>query len=257
MTSENGSKSLACNQSLETNRWGTFYGIGVGPGDPELLTIKAVRLIQQCDVITFLGSKKNRSIARDIAAVALESGGNPKQIEQGFVMPMSNSREIANKVYNEAASAVSAHLEQGKDVGFLCQGDPFFFGSFSYLHDRLNDKFDTQVIPGISSINASAALTQRPLTLLAENVAIISGRRSNQDILETLNSFDNVAIMKPGLRRPEILKVLANAGRTKDANYIEYAGQPHQKIVKDISLLDDGPGPYFSLFLINRQRDYR
>ena len=238
------------------NKFGTFYGIGVGPGDPELITLKAFRLIQQCDVITFLGSKKGRSIARDIAIGALESGGNPNRIEQGFVMPMSDSRETANNVYDEAAAAIASHLQQGKDVGFLCQGDPFFFGSFSYLHERLSDKYNTVVVPGISSINAGAALTERPLALLAENVAVISARRSNQDILDTLNSFDNVAIMKPGIRRAEILKVLGDAGRSGDANYIEYAGQSRQKIVKDVSLLDDRPGPYFSLFLVNRQRDY-
>ena len=172
-------------------------------------------------------------------------------------MPMSNRREIANKAYDDAASVIAAHLQQGRDVGFLCQGDPFFFGSFSYLHNRLSDKFNTVVIPGISSINASAALTQRPLTLLAENLAIISGRQGDQDILETLNSFDNVAIMKPGIRRAAILNILEAAGRSGDTNYIEYAGQTRQKIVKDVSLLDDGPGPYFSLFLVNRQRDYK
>ncbi len=244
-------------QQNAINRLGTFYGIGVGPGDPELLTLKAFRLIQQCDVITFLGSKKGRSIARDIAAGALESGGNPNRIEQGFVMPMTENRVTANTVYDEAAATIASHLQQGKDVGFLCQGDPFFFGSFAYLHKRLSDNYNTIIVPGISSINASAALTERPLALLAENIAIISGRRSDQDILDTLNSFDNVAIMKPGIRRAAILNVLENSGRSRDANYIEYAGQSRQKIVKDVSLLDESPGPYFSLFLVNHPRAYR
>ena len=171
-------------------------------------------------------------------------------------MPMCESRDIANAVYDEAAVYITEYLEKGKSVVFLCQGDPFFFGSFSYLHDRLGDRFNTEVIPGISAINASAALTGRALGLLAENIAIISGRRDDQDILNTLNQFDNIAIMKPGRRRQAIISLLKEAGRTEDTCYIEYAGQPQQKIVTDITHLSQEPGPYFSLFLVNSPRNY-
>lgn len=243
--------------SIDKHLSGRFYGIGVGPGDPELLTLKAWRLIRQCDVITYLVSDRGNAMAREIAAEALNNPSNPRQQQQAFVMPMCDNREIANRVYDEASQAISQYLNEGRDVGFLCQGDPLFFGSFSFLHDRLSAQYETFVVPGVSSINAGAALTGTAVTRLTENLAIISGRRNDDDIFNTLTSFDNVAIMKPGRRRAKILELIRQSKRSEDACYIEYAGQPKQKIVRDISTLDDGTGPYFSLFLINCSGNYR
>ena len=235
---------------------GVFYGVGVGPGDPELMTMKAVRLVQACDLVTYLSSDNGNSMARNIAAMALADSSNPNQQEAAIVMPMCESREVANSVYDEAASLIASHLDKGEQVVFLCQGDPFLFGSFAYLYDRLADNYQVEIVPGISSINASAALCGKPLGLLAENIAIISGRRANDDILQTLKQFDNVAIMKPGRRRAELLGLIEAANRVDDCCYIEYAGHENQRIVQDIRTLDTQPGPYFSLFLVNRARNY-
>jgi len=243
------------NDSSSQSR-GVFYGVGVGPGDPELMTMKAVRLIQQCDLVTYLSSENGNSMARTIAASALKDRIRPGQQEQAIVMPMCESREVANSVYDEASRLIAGHLDKGEQVVFLCQGDPFFFGSFSYLYDRLADNYQVEIVPGISSINASAALCGKPLGLLAENIAIISGRRGSDDILQTLRQFDNVAIMKPGRRRAELLALIERANRIDDCCYIEYAGHENQRIVHDIRTLDSRPGPYFSLFLINRPRNY-
>lgn len=241
---------------------GTFYGVGVGPGDPELLTLKALRIIQQCALITYLRSdrsdsatqNKTQGMARDIASAAVASATHPEQKEYAITMPMCETRAVANAVYDDAALAIANHLEHGQDVVFLCQGDPFFFGSFAYLYERLNGRYPIEIVPGVTSINASSALSGKPLSLQAENLAIISGRRCAQDILHTLSHFDNVAIMKPGRRRAELLQLIAQAGRTQDSCYIEYAGHKNQKIVYDIASLNAQPGPYFSLFLINRAR---
>jgi len=235
---------------------GIFYGVGVGPGDPELMTMKAVRLIQECSLVTYLSSDKGYSMARNIAASVLAESNSPDQQEKAIVMPMCDSRELANSVYDEAAGLIAGHLDKGERVAFLCQGDPFLFGSFSYLYDRLVDKYQVEIVPGVSSINASAALVGKPLGLLAENIAIISGRRSSDDILQTLQQFDNVVIMKPGRRRAELLAIIEQANRVDDCCYIEYAGHEKQRIVDDIRTLDKLPGPYFSLFLVNRSRNY-
>ena len=234
---------------------GQFYGIGVGPGDPELLTLKAWRLIRQCDVITYLSSDRGYSMAREIAADALDNPTNPEQRQRAFVMPMCENREAADRVYDQAAQIIARHLGKGRDVGFLCQGDPLLFGSFSCLHDRLNGQYPTFVVPGINSINACAALTGTAMTRLTENLAVISGRRGDDDILDTLIRFDNIAIMKPGRRRARILELIDRSNRSKDACYVEYAGHSRQKIVHDITTLDDGMGPYFSLFLIHCSRN--
>jgi len=243
------------NDSSSQSR-GVFYGVGVGPGDPELMTMKAVRLIQECDLVTYLSSENGNSMARTIAASALKDRIRPGQQEQAIVMPMCDSREVANAVYDEAARLIASHLDKGEQVVFLCQGDPFLFGSFAYLYDRLADNYQVEIVPGISSINASAALCGKPLGLLAENIAIISGRRGSDDILQTLKQFDNIAIMKPGRRRAELLALIERANRIEDCCYIEYAGHENQRIVRDIRTLDSRPGPYFSLFLINRPRNY-
>ncbi len=240
--------------SPDNNSSGRFYGIGVGPGDPELLTLKAWRLIRQCDVVTYLSSDRGYSMAREIAADALVDPSNPGQQQRAFVMPMCENREIANRVYDEAAHTIAGHLDEGRDVGFLCQGDPLLFGSFSCLQDRLSGQYPTFVVPGINSVNACAALTGTAMTRLTENLAVISGRRDDDDILDTLIRFDNIAIMKPGRRRARILELIKRSNRSEEACYIEYAGHSRQKIVRDITLLDDGAGPYFSLFLIQCSR---
>ena len=238
---------------------GIFYGVGVGPGDPELLTLKAVRVIQHCALIAYLCSDRHgmsQNMARNIAGKVISEASYHGQQEYPIMMPMCDQRDRANAVYDEAARVIANHLEAGQDVAFLCQGDPFFFGSFAYLYGRLNHRYQVEIVPGVTSINASSALLGKPLGLLAENIAIISGRRSDADILQTLNHFDNVAIMKPGQRRVALLQLIAQAHRTADACYIEYAGQENQKIVHDITLLEAQPAPYFSLFLINRPRHY-
>ena len=236
---------------------GTLYGVGVGPGDPELLTLKAHRLIQQADVITYLSSEKGNAMARAISSASLDKTSNPAQQEHAIVMPMNENRTVINQVYDAAAKVISDHLDNGKNVVFLCLGDPFFFGSFAYLHDRLSEQYAVEAIPGVTAINACVALTGRPIGLLAENSAIISGRRDDDDILQTLQQFDNIAIMKPGRRRPDLLRLIKQAGRCDDSCYIEYAGQPNEKIVYDISTLDaEIAGPYFSLFLVSKSRNY-
>ncbi len=239
---------------------GTFYGVGVGPGDPELLTLKAVRIIQQCDLVTYLysnGHATTRAMARDIATATLSAATHRQQKEYAIIMPMCESRDVANAVYDEAAQVIADTLECGQDVVFLCLGDPFFFGSFAYLYDRLHHRYSVETVPGVTSINASSALSGKPLGLLSENLAIISGRRSDEDILHTLSHFDNVAIMKLGTRRPRLLQLIDQAQRTQDCCYIEYVGQKNQRIVHDITLLELEDAPYFSLFLINHARDYR
>lgn len=236
---------------------GTLYGVGVGPGDPELLTLKAHRLIQQADLITYLSSENGNAMARAISSASLDKVSNPTQQEHAIIMPMNENRDAINLVYDSAASVIAEHLDDGRNVVFLCLGDPFFFGSFAYLFDRLSERYPVETIPGITAINASVALTGRPIGLLAENSAVISGRRDDDDILQTLDQFDNIAIMKPGRRRPDLLRLIKKAGRGTDTCYIEYAGQPNQKIVYDINTLDtEIAGPYFSLFLISKSRDY-
>lgn len=232
---------------------GTFYGVGVGPGDPELITLKALRLIQRAPVVAYLANEEGTSQARVIAreAFAEQSAG---QIEIPISMPMSTDRRLANEAYDGGAELIRTHLHEGRDVVFLCEGDPLFFGSFAYLLERLRGEFTCQVVPGISSVNAAAAELQHPLTMLKESFVVVSGRHTDEQLRTALNDHDSVVIMKAGRARPRILALLAETGRAEDARYLEYIGRENQRIETNLAQLVSESGPYFSLFVVTRER---
>ena len=231
---------------------GVFYGVGVGPGDPLLLTLKAHQLIQSADVVSYLANESGTSQARDIAQYSLEGATNTP-IEVAIPMPMSTDRSAANAAYDAGAQAIAEHLKQGRSVVFLCEGDPLFFGSFSYLLQRLADTHTCQVVPGISSVNASASALQQPLTLLQESFVVMSGRHTDAQLEQALLTHDSIVIMKAGRARPRILALLEQTNRLQDGNYLEYIGRDNQHIQTDLTQLANETGPYFSLFVVLRQ----
>lgn len=232
-----------------------FIGVGVGPGDPELITLKAARLIQQADVISYLCNQEGRSQAKHIARLVLADTHAQEEIP--IIMPMREDRTVANQRYDQGAASIQAAINAGKTVVFLCEGDPLFFGSFAYLLDRLQDSCRCEVVPGISSVHAAASVLQAPLTMQKESFAVISGRHDDDTLDKTLRLHDSVVIMKAGLSRQRILQALKRAQRTADAHYLEYIGRDQQVIEPDVSQLNDEAGPYFSLFVITRKnRDH-
>lgn len=238
--------------SHHDNTAGTLYGVGVGPGDPSLITLKAHRLIARAPVLCYVSNADGRSIARSIAAESIAASVVADRIELPVVLAMCSERGDANAAYDRAAAGIAGHLERGDDVVFLCEGDPLFFGSFANVLERLAPSQRVEVVPGVTSIHASAALAGRAFGRLAESVAIVSGRHGDAQILATLERFDNVAIMKPGTRRARLLALLEQAGRRADACYLEHVGHDNQRVVHDVSTLDGDPGPYFSVFLVTR-----
>ena len=244
--------SLEKNNSMNAQ----FIGLGVGPGDPELITLKAHRLMQNADVVSYLANEKGSSQARDIAQHSL-AGSKAGQVEIPVPMPMKNDRTGANRAYDLAAEKIRTVVSEGKSVVFLCEGDPLFFGSFSYLLDRLQDEMTCAIVPGISSVHAASSALKLPLSMLKESVAIINGRHSDEKIRQTLQQHDSVIIMKAGPYRPKILAALADTGRSDEAHYLEYIGRDEQIIVDDVSQLGDDKGPYFSLFVVLKKERIR
>ncbi|WP_369922527.1 precorrin-2 C(20)-methyltransferase [Marinomonas polaris] len=237
--------------SETSQKTGRFIGVGVGPGDPELITLKALRLIQRASVVSYLANDEGGSQAKTIASEAF-AGVTHAQNEIAIVMPMSTDRSLANKAYDNGAKAIADELSQGKDVVFLCEGDPLFFGSFAYLLERLEGDFQCQVVPGVSSINAASSALNHPLTVLKESFAVVSGRHTAQQIDMALDQHDSVVIMKAGRARPRILMALRKTNRIQDAKYLEYIGRENERIVRDVSTLEDKAGPYFSLFVVTK-----
>lgn len=233
-----------------------FIGIGVGPGDPELMTLKAARLIKQADVISYIANEQGESQAKNIASTVLaeaaEQGRQHSEIP--VLMPMCDDRTIANKVYDKACEKIQVALNNKQSVAFICEGDPLFFGSFAYLLERLQKvNIACEVVPGISSVHAAASRLQLPLTMLKESFAVMSGRHSFDELIDSLATHDSVVIMKAGRSRQKIIRALKKAGRLSDAKYLEYIGRDNEKIELDISQLTD-EGPYFSLFVVTKNR---
>ena len=148
------------------NKIGTLHGVGVGPGDPELLTVKAARLIGNAPVVAYLTANGKDSTARDIAKSYIPASAEHLIID----MPMRVEREPGEKAYDAGAAAIAVHLKQGRDVVMLCEGDPFFYGSFMYLFARLAGDYPCAIVPGVTSITASAAALRRPLSARNEVV---------------------------------------------------------------------------------------
>ncbi len=229
-----------------------FIGVGVGPGDPELMTLKALRLIQSADVISYMATENKQSQSKSIAADALSTVSKEQEYIP-IVMPMSYDRSLANQAYDQASLLIQQAIDAGKTVVFLCEGDPLFFGSFAYLLERLQHKNVCQVVPGISSVHAASSTLQLPLTVLQESFAVVSGRHSAEQLLTALQTHDSVVIMKAGRSRQKIMAALAASNREQDATYLEYIGREGEYIQRDIHQLEGEVGPYFSLFVVLRK----
>jgi precorrin-2/cobalt-factor-2 C20-methyltransferase len=227
---------------------GTLYGVGVGPGDPELLTLKAVRILQSVPVVAYPAVPGGGSQARDIAAAWLTG-----QREVPIAVSCQADRGPALRAYDAAAVILAEALAAGQDAAVLCEGDPLFYGSFSYLLERLADRFPCIVIPGITSVSAVAAVSVRPLVSGDEAVCILPATADPATLRRALSEYPNVAILKPGRLRPRILDLLRDTGRLADAVYVEQATRTAQRIVTTVAELPATPGPYFALFLITRK----
>ena len=228
---------------------GTLYGVGVGPGDPELMTLKAHRLIASAKVVAYPAPDSGESFARSIAASAIRDDA----IEIPMVVPMRVERFPAQDVYAKAAETIAAHLGEGEDVIVLCEGDPFFYGSFMYLFARLVDRFPTEIVPGVSSLGACSAALRRPLTARNDVLTVIPGPLPDEDMRAKIDAAEAVAIMKVGRHLPRIRALLSTMGLTANAGYVERASLSEQAVLP----LADAPdsAPYFSMILIYKGDD--
>lgn len=223
---------------------GTLYGLGVGPGDPELLTLKADRLLRAAPVVAYPAPDTGSSFARQIVAETISAD----QIEIPIIVPMRVERFPARRVYDEAARVIAEHLQSGRDVAVLCEGDPFFYGSFMYLYERLADRFSCEIVPGVSSMMASAAALRRPLAARNDVLCVVPGPLSDADIESRLAAADAVAIIKIGRHFSRIVSLLEKLNLVSCAGYLERVSLPEERILP-LSQAGDS-APYFSMILI-------
>lgn len=223
---------------------GCLYGLGVGTGNPELITLKALRILQSVTVVAYPASETGNSFARSIVAEFLQDN----QIEIPIVLPFKLEKS-AQPFYDKASQQLAEHLNNGRDVAVLCEGDPFFYGSFMYIYDRLSQKFDTEIVPGISSVMAGAAMIGIPLTYRNDVFMVVSGILSEEVLKEKLKVADAAVIIKLGKNFNQVKQVLQELGLIERAKYIENATRENQKILS-INEVEAETVPYFSLIVI-------
>lgn len=224
---------------------GTLYGVGLGPGDPELLTLKAHRLISTAKVISYPAPDTGPSFARAIAADYFPDGVR----EIPIVIPMRESRFPAKEIYDRAADEIAGILDDGTDVITLCEGDPFFYGSYMYVFERLSERYPTVIVPGVTSLTACAAALRRPLTSRTDILTVIPGTLPDDEIRARINNAQSIALMKVGRHMPRLRTLLDDLGLTEKAGYVERASLPEQKAMPLTEFTAD-KAPYFSMILI-------
>lgn len=227
---------------------GTLWGIGVGPGDPELLTLKAVRLLREVDIVASLAGEGSDRIARAIAAPHVPAGSH----ELVFTAPMRADRETRARFYDDVADRLASQLDAGLDVGFLCLGDPLFYGSFVHLLVRLGTRCPCAVVPGITAVSAAAAAIGVPLARGTETVAILPGTLSETELARRLDSADVVVIPKLGRHLPRIRRLLERHGLVGRTWIASELGSERQR-VSPLADWRHEAAPYMSLLLIRHR----
>ena len=229
---------------------GTLFGLGVGPGDPELITLKAQRLLARVPVVAYPAPETGDSLARAIAAPHIPAG----RIEIVIKTPMVANNFPAHAVYDDYAERIALHLDQGQDVAVLCEGDPFFYGSFMYLFARLAERYPAEVVPGVSSLGACAAMAGAPLVSRNEVLTVLPAPLDEDDLEVRLRATDAAAIVKIGRHLAKVRRILERIGRTKDAHYIERATMAAGRTLP-LAEMTESAAPYFSMILLRAAQE--
>ncbi|MEV6067199.1 precorrin-3B C(17)-methyltransferase [Nocardia sp. NPDC052001] len=232
---------------------GKLWGVGLGPGDPELVTVKAARIIGAADVIAFHSARHGRSISRATAAPYMRAG----QLEEHLVYPVTTEttdhpggyQGAIDEFYESAAARLAEHLAAGRTVALLAAGDPFFYSSFQHMHRRLADRFESEIIPGVTSVSAASAALGTPLVEGEQVLSVLPGTMPVDELTERLRTADAAAIMKLGRTYPNVRQALSDSGRLDDAYYVERASSTRQRVLRAADV-DEASVPYFAITIV-------
>ncbi|MGY4101124.1 precorrin-2 C(20)-methyltransferase [Nocardia sp. R16R-3T] len=232
---------------------GKLWGVGLGPGDPELVTVKAARVIAEAEVIAFHSARHGRSISRGIAAPYMRAG----QLEEHLIYPVTTEttdhpggyQGAIDEFYEQAAERLATHLAAGRSVALLAAGDPLFYSSYMHMHRRLADRFEAEIIPGITSVSAASAALGTPLVEGEQVLTVLPGTMPTDELTRRLRDTDAAAIMKLGRTYPGVRQALSDSGRLTDAYYIERASSTRERVLAAADV-DDADVPYFSITLV-------
>jgi len=229
---------------------GTLYGLGVGPGDPDLITLKAVKILKDVPVVACIVAKTEGAQKRSLARTIADQFIAPGKTEIEIPITMLEDAAPGAKIYDQYAQVIAEHLDAGRDVAMLCEGDPLLYGSFMYVLERLQG-YAVQTVPGVSSLGASAAAAGLALVSRHECLAIVPATLDREDLLRRLSNGDATAIFKVGRHLEKVRDVLKSIGRDTGAIFVERASLPDGRVLP----LKDVPGGshYFAMILVPAQ----
>lgn len=227
---------------------GTLTGVGVGPGDPELITLKALRVLERAPVIAYPATERGESLARRIAAPHIPAG----RFEIALPFDIARSHAENEAHYDRAAERIAAELSQGRDVAALCEGDPLVYGSFAYLAERLATRFPVAVVPGITSVTAAGAAAGRALVSGLESLTVLPASLPEDALVRAIDGAPAVALLKLGRHFAKAKRALKAAGLLEHATLAVRVGLPDQRIVKASEVGDDQAIPYFAILIARR-----
>jgi precorrin-2/cobalt-factor-2 C20-methyltransferase len=224
---------------------GTLYGVGVGPGDVELMTLKAARLLREVDLIAYPRANGEESFARLIAAPLLDR----KIPELPFTIAMRKPAAVLSASYDAAAARLAEHLRAAKNVAVLCEGDPFFYGSFIHVYDRLADRFPTVVVPGVTSLTACAASLRRPLAAGSGIFKVVPATVGETRLRHEIDGAETLAIIKVGVHFDRVRRLLSELRLIDRAAIVERSTLSDERVTP-LSEAPPGPRTYFSTVLV-------
>ena len=232
---------------------GRLLGVGVGPGDPELMTLKAVRALARADVVAYFAKSGNRANGFAVAANYLRSGAEelPLLYPVTTEIPKCDSayRDSIRDFFDGAAASISARLDAGLVVAVVCEGDPLFYGSYMHLHARLAPRYPTEVIAGVSGISGCWSVAGLPIAQGDDVLTVLSGALPEPELARRLEQTDAIVVIKLGRNLPKVRRALARTGRLDRAIYVERGTTP-EAVVMRLAEKPDEIAPYFAVVLV-------
>jgi precorrin-2/cobalt-factor-2 C20-methyltransferase len=232
---------------------GKLIGVGVGPGDPELMTLKAMRALREADVIAFFAKAGNASHSRAIAARHLRAG----VVELPLTYPLTTElpkcraayQEALENFYARAANDIAAHLQAGRVVAVICEGDPLFYGSYMHLHARLAPRFASEVVAGVTGMSGCWSAAGMPIAQGDDVFTVLPATLPEAELVRRLSDANAAVVMKVGRHLPKLRRALERSGRLPRAIYVERGTMSAEKMIPLAAKADDD-APYFAVVLV-------
>ena len=232
---------------------GKLLGVGVGPGDPELMTLKAARTLREADVIAHFAKAGNTSHSRAIASQYLRADA----LELPLLYPVTTEmpacsagyRDAIREFYDVSAAAIAAHLEAGRSVAVISEGDPLFYGSYMHLHVRLAPRFPTEIIAGVTGMSGCWSAAGMPIAQGDDVFTVLPATLGEAELVRRLTEADAAVVMKVGRHLPKVRRALDRSGRLPRAIYVERGTMADAKMIPLSTKLDD-EAPYFAVVLV-------